>query len=258
MRELALGGMSDYAWRMEPTVLANNIAALRRHLGDNQEKFANRLGVNQSYISKWEKKGVKPSTEPLVALARLAGWDVEDFTNRTWRPDFVAKGADGSTILIEAKKTVRPDHHPTRNASADDGTVDVISLDLSVSMGPGTLIEDMVEEEPVKWDIGLLRVITRSPFHMLRQIKGVGDSMEPTLRTGDRVLIDTSDRMLSRMHGIYWIDHFGAHGLKRLRAAGNGRVLISSDNKVAGGPDFEVDAEELRIHGRAIWFGREL
>ncbi len=153
---------------------------------------------------------------------------------------------------------IHTDALPTRSASADDGTVDIISLDLSVSMGPGTLIEDMVEEDPVKWDIGLLRALTRSPFQQLRQIKGVGDSMEPTLRTGDRVLIDTSDRTLSRMHGIYWIDHFGAHGLKRLRAAGHGRIVISSDNKVAGGPDFEVDADELRIHGRAIWFGREL
>lgn len=256
MRELALSSMSDYAWRMEPTVLANNIAALRRHLGDNQEKFASRLGVNQSYISKWEKKGVKPSTEPLVALARLAGWDVEDFTNRTWRPDFVAKGVDGSTLVIEAKANVRPDLPPTRNASANDGTVEIISLDLSLSMGPGTLIEDFVEEDPVKWDIGLLRIITRSPFHMLRQVKGVGDSMEPTLRTSDRVLIDTSEKMLSRMHGIYWIDHMGAHGLKRLRAAGQGRILIMSDNPNVH--DYEVDADELRIHGRAVWFGREL
>jgi len=71
-------------------------------------------------------------------------------------------------------------------------------------------------------------------------------------------LIDTSERTLTRMHGIYWIDQFGAHGLKRLRAAGQGRIVISSDNKVAGGPDFEVDADELQIHGRAIGTWREL
>ncbi len=136
--------------------------------------------------------------------------------------------------------------------------MEIISLDLSLSMGPGTLIEHMIEEESVKWDIGLLRILTNSPFHMLRQVKGLGDSMEPTLRTGDRVLIDTTSRTVTHMHGIYWIDHHGAHGLKRLRVSSPGRILIASENKIAGGPDFEVSAEELRIHGRAIWFGREL
>ena len=199
-------------------------------------------------------KSLNPSVAMLAHMATALGQPLRLLTD-------AANGSEVDPITTSVEPLtplVAPDILPTRNASADDGTVEVISLDLSISMGPGTLVEDMIEEEPVKWDMGLLRVITRSPFHMLRQVRGIGDSMEPTLRTGDRVLIDTSERMLSRMHGLYWIDHYGAHALKRLRAAGNGRIVISSDNKVAGGADFEVDAEELRIHGRAIWFGREL
>lgn len=147
------------------------------------------------------------------------------------------------------------EHKPTRAIDAGE-TVDVISLDLSISMGPGTLIEEFVEEEPVKFDIGLLRTVTRSPFSSLRVVKGIGDSMEPTLRTYDRLLIDSSEKMLSRAHGIYWIDHLGAHGVKRLRPMGEGRVLIMSDNPAV--PDYDVDAEEIRIHGRAIWLMRDL
>jgi len=212
-------------------------------LGLKQRELAAALGLEENKISK-TKVGERQFKGPELLAARdwLSALELE------------AKSQSKRPLNIRDA----PDRMPTRNASVDDGTVEIISLDLSLSMGPGTLIEDLVEEEPVKWDMGLLRIITRSPFQMLRQVKGVGDSMEPTLRTGDRVLIDTSEKTLSRMHGIYWIDHWGAHGLKRLRAAGQGRILISSDNKLAGGEDFEVDADELRIHGRAVWFGREL
>lgn len=151
--------------------------------------------------------------------------------------------------------TLVSEHAPTRTVDAGD-TVEVISLDLSISMGPGTLIEEFVEEEPVRFDMALLRAITRAPFTSLRVVKGIGDSMEPTLRTADRLLIDTSEKMLSRTHGIYWVDHLGAHGVKRLRPMGQGRVLIMSDNPHV--PDYDVDAEEMRIHGRAIWLMRDL
>lgn len=226
--------------------IANNIAALREARGWARPELAKRMDTSPQQIERLEKGQRGLSSEWIEKAAVALGVPVADIIT----PGAADPNDDGSYRV--------PDRLPTRNASQDDGTVAIISLDLSLSMGPGTLVEDMVEEEPIKWDIGLLRVITRSPFDCLRQVRGIGDSMEPTLRTGDRVLIDTSERMLSRMHGLYWIDHYGAHGLKRLRAAGSGRILISSDNKVAGGPDFEVDADELRIHGRAIWFGREL
>lgn len=222
--------------------IANNIAAFREAKGWARPELAKRMSTTPQQIERLEKGMRGLNTDWIEKAATAFGVPVGDI---------ITPGAADDGYVLS-------DRLPTRSASADDGTVDIISLDLSVSMGPGTLIEDMIEEEPVKWDLGLLRILTRSPFHFLRQIRGIGDSMEPTLRTGDRVLIDTADRALTRMHGIYWIDHFGAHGLKRLRAAGSGRLMISSDNKVAGGPDFDVAADELRIHGRAIWFGREM
>ena len=149
-----------------------------------------------------------------------------------------------------------PDLPPTRDASAGDETVEIVSLDLSLSMGPGTLIEDFVEGEPVKFDLGMVRNITRTPPSRLRLVKGIGDSMEPTLRTSDQVMVDINERALARINGIYWIDHLGTHGIKRLRAASRGRIMVISDN--AGVDNFEVNAEDVRIEGRVIWFAREL
>lgn len=134
--------------------------------------------------------------------------------------------------------------------------VPILKLDLSLSMGPGTLIDDYVEAEPVTFDLAFIRAITRSPSDRLRLVTGIGDSMYPTLMPGDAILIDTTDRAMARQDGIYWINVFGAAGIKRLRAVGPGRVLVKSDNPAMG--DQEVDVEDLRIEGRAIWVARGL
>lgn len=138
----------------------------------------------------------------------------------------------------------------------DDETVELIALDLSLSMGPGTLIEDFIEEERVRMSLAFIQAITRTPSDRLRLVRGIGESMEPTLRTGDRVMVDINERQLTRAHGIYWIDHLGTHGIKRLRASARGKVMIMSDNPTV--PDFEADAADIRIEGRVIWFAREL
>lgn len=143
-----------------------------------------------------------------------------------------------------------------REVDDTDDLVDIVKLDLSLSMGPGTLIGDYVEETVYKFDQQLLRMITRSPASRLRMVTGIGDSMYPTLAHGDSILIDTTERMLSRQDGIYWIDLHGAAGLKRLRTIGGGRILVQSDNPAVR--DQEVEAEELRIDGRAIWYMRGL
>lgn len=149
-----------------------------------------------------------------------------------------------------------PDVPPARLATEDDGTVELQRLDLSLSMGPGTLIDDYVEAEPVRFDPSFVRLITRAPYHRLKLVTGIGDSMYPTLNWGDTIMIDTTDRALAKQDAIYWISVYGASGLKRLRAIGKGRVLVVSDNPSV--PDQEVDAEDLRIEGRAVWFARGL
>jgi transcriptional regulator with XRE-family HTH domain len=138
----------------------------------------------------------------------------------------------------------------------DDDVVEITALDLSLSMGPGTLIEEFVESEPVKMSLNLVQSITRTPSDRLRMVRGIGDSMEPTLRSSDRIMVDINEKQLTRISGIYWINREGAHGIKRLRPAGKGRIAIISDNPIEGND--EVDASELRIEGRVIWFAREL
>lgn len=224
----------DYDLRGE-----NLYRALMRIKPDSlaETDWAVAAGVNRGWFGNLKTQNISPRTDTLRKLLR--------FIERT------------EADLYEALPPgAQPNSLPTISVSHGDDVVEVVSLDLSLSMGPGTLIEEFIEEEPVKFDIGLLRAITRAPLRNLRLVKGHGDSMSPTLNTNDHVLIDTTEKSLSRVHGVYWVDHLGAHGIKRLRPYGEGRILIMSDNPTVS--DYDVDAEEMRIHGRALWFMRNL
>lgn len=217
----------------------NNIQELRARRGWMRPELARRMDTSPQQVERLEKSQRKLSL------------------------DWIDKAAEALSVepwqIIVPLDDEGPNGKANRSPPApanDDDTAEIIALDLSLSMGPGTFIEDFVDGEPVRMSLGFIQAITRTPTDRLRLVKGIGDSMEPTLRTGDQVLVDINERHLSRMNGIYWIDYLGMHGIKRLRAAGQGKLNIGSDNPLV--PDFEVDVADVRIEGRVIWFAREL
>ena len=152
--------------------------------------------------------------------------------------------------------TPTADHVPTRSVDGGE-TAQLLRLDLSLPMGPGATVDDYVEEEPVEFDLGYLRAITRTPVHRLRLARGVGDSMLPTLQSSDEVLIDTTQNQLLHSDRIYAASINGGAAIKRLRPIEGGkRVLVISDNKTI--EPYPVDAHEVLIWGRVIRFARDL
>lgn len=84
-----------------------------------------------------------------------------------------------------------------------------------------------------------------------------GDSMEPTLKTDDMVLVDQSKRT-PRSGNILVIRIDETVSCKRIQELPGHRFKIMSDN--AGYESFEVDAgdENFEILGTIVWFGRNL
>lgn len=228
----------DYASRMGAGTIHSNVRALRKHLALKQAAFAELLNADQSYISKWERD-VVPGPRYLARMAELAATPVDKFMDEPWRPGAPAAAGTPRAVTVDAGEIVP-----------------IQKLDLSLSMGPGTLIDGYVEAEPVAFDLAFIRAITRTATDRLRLVTGIGDSMYPTLNWGDAIMVDTTDRALARQDAIYWINLYGAAGLKRLRTVGQGRVLVKSDNPAVD--DQEVDAADLLIEGRAIWVARGL
>lgn len=221
---VAIGCMANDTHLPEPTAA---VFTRLEALGLTQAQLAAELGLEPNKISK-VRNGDRQFKVP--ELLRAQAWLTDQEGRAT------------------AQRRPHPDIPLTR--SSEDDTVEISALDLSFSMGPGIEIDDYIEETTIRYDLALLRQLTRSSPDMLRLARGVGDSMFPTLHSSDRVLIDTTQRMLNLNDRIWAISLFGAAAIKRLRTIGPNRVLVISDNPDV--PDQEVDAEDLRIGGRVI------
>ncbi|MBF0308087.1 MAG: helix-turn-helix transcriptional regulator [Magnetococcales bacterium] len=96
----------------------------------------------------------------------------------------------------------------------------------------------------------------------LQLISVVGDSMEPTLRDGELILVDLREEFRIRHDAIYVLDHNGVGlRIKRLARMSDGDLVIKSDNQ--NYPPERIPADrlsdiELRVVGRVVWGGRRM
>ena len=63
---------------MEQIYFGQRIAALRKARGMTQEALAQKLGITNQAVSKWETGAADPSTSNLLALAKLFGAPAEE------------------------------------------------------------------------------------------------------------------------------------------------------------------------------------
>ncbi len=99
-----------------------------------------------------------------------------------------------------------------------------------------------------------MREEIRAPESRVIIIETQGDSMSPTILSGDRVIVDAGHKLPSP-DGIYAIrDQFGFIVVKRLqvmRQGGKRTIRIISDNRSHDPED--VGEDEIDIVGRVLW-----
>lgn len=127
-----------------------------------------------------------------------------------------------------------------------------ISVEVHADNGHGVSISsDQVKAEWVM-PPRFVREELRTNVSAVRIVEVLGDSMEPTLKSGDRVLIDTSHRLPSPP-GVYAVwDGYGIviKRIEPVRNADRPMVKLISDNK--NHTAYEVSIEEAAIVGRVI------
>lgn len=139
-----------------------------------------------------------------------------------------------------------------------DGLVEVPMLNVDASAGFGAVAENESAHTRFGFDERWLARLTRAKGTSLSIINVAGDSMEPTLSSGDEVLVDASDQSSRLRDGIYVLRADDALVVKRVTLKPGGRkITISSDNPAYPSWD-DVDRAAIQIVGRVIWFGRAL
>lgn len=198
-----------------------------------------------------------------VSLAQLSGLIGR---NATYLQQFVRKGSprkleegDRATLArflgVDQAELGGPEekyYAPARPRLEADW-VDVPRLPLGASAGPGLY---GAEERPIgalRFGAAWLREQGLEPG-VLSAIAVDGDSMEPTLRNGDEILVDRSPRPLR--DGIHVVRLDDLLLVKRIEQGRGGKVTLISDNRAYS--PIEVATADLDVIGRVVWKGGRL
>ncbi|MBX9885629.1 MAG: S24 family peptidase, partial [Novosphingobium sp.] len=127
---------------------------------------------------------------------------------------------------------------------------DIPRLPLGASAGPGTMAQDAAPVDRLRFSGRWLRQ-QGLELAMLSVIEVEGDSMEPSLRDGDEILVDRSPRALRS--GLHVIRLDDVLLVKRLEPGPAGTLQIISDNPAY--PRMERARADVAVIGRVVWKG---
>jgi phage repressor protein C with HTH and peptisase S24 domain len=213
------------------------------------------------------------ATDPRLLLERLCAERGEDFAglsrmlgrNAAYIQQFVRRGVPKRLKEEERRKLARyfsvsetllgglPE-----SDELEDGLVSVKRHPVSVSAGPGALVTGEGGKACFAFDERWLKALTATPPSKLSIVRVEGDSMAPTLNSGDDILVDPGDPGERLRDGIYVLRVDDALIVKRLALDPAGRrVTVQSDNPAH--PDWpDCGLGDVRPIGRVIWAGRRV
>jgi phage repressor protein C with HTH and peptisase S24 domain len=209
------------------------------------DRLARAMGVSPSAFRKWLKGEAEPSRERLVALAHAAGVGI------AW----LAEG-EGPVPAFEAITSSRRRADKSDSPAENDWAQFVLLPHRPKAAAAGSV--SPANPTASEW-IALRHDWIRSicgvePSELVLEM-ATGESMTPTIRDGNVMLIDTTDRTF-RSFGIYVLEINGQRLVKRVQRKHDGSLVLISDN-TAYQPD-TVDrsaADDIAVVGRVVWAG---
>jgi transcriptional regulator with XRE-family HTH domain len=224
------------------SAVSRQLKQLRQRAGLSIREVAQALGMEHGSSYQHYEDRFKKALLPLDLVRKLV-------------PIFEPNGVEAGELYALAGVNAtgeRPIVAAPPRADANGRTIRIEELDVRASAGAGLLGEN--EKVVAEWHVpsGVVRGYSTAPAAELRIITVMGDSMEPTLQPGQRVLVDTGDRKPSPP-GIFVVwDGLGLV-IKRVQMLPHSeppRVKISSDN--AKYDPYERTLDEAYIQGRVI------
>lgn len=204
------------------------LARLIEEKGAEMAALSRMLGKNAAYIHQYIHRGSprRLGEEERRALAHYFGID---------------ESLLGGPVRLSADALVPVARRPVRAAA-----------------GQGAWNEAEAQEGQFAFHPRWLKAITAARPDQLAVIRVEGDSMAPTLKAGDDILIDHADAGARLRDGIYVLRMDDTLLVKRLAVHPfDRRVTIQSDNPSY--PDWpDRSPADLDIVARVLWAGRKL
>lgn len=197
-------------------------------------QIAKKMGVSVQSVYAWEN-GAMPKSSRLEELAGILGVTVQWLT------------------FGEGK---------VQSFRQEDGSIAVPMLRAQVSAGGG--------EQEITTD-SIVRLMDIAPKWLNEHLPSVnktslavfsihGDSMDPTLKDSDIILVDSSVREISR-DGLYVVAYDGMLFSKRFQPVPGHKLIMISDNPAYRDVEIDLNIQELRffVLGRIVysWSGEK-
>lgn len=159
------------------------------------------------------------------------------------------------TPFMEGKPEV--DHNAAKDHTISRARTLVSIYDVQASAGHGSIVESEQVIDRLAFPPGYLKRITSASEADLAIIGVKGDSMLPTLKDDDVVMLDTAKTSLG-FDGLFVLRLDGALHVKRIsRSSEPGLISIISDNK-SEYPTVSRKIEDIEVIGKVIWMGKKV
>lgn len=227
------------------------VARLQRIVGHwrSADRLARAMGVSPSAFRKWLKGEAEPSRERLVALADAAGVGIAWLAKGEGpQPRFrdAARAGAGAALMAGVDPQaflVLPRHAEDAAAAAGAETPAPPDAQASAFIAFG--------HDWIRRSFGV------GPEDLMLE-SAVGESMQPTVKDGDLLLVDTTDRRF-REFGVYILEYAGQRLVKRVQRKLDDGLLLISDNTAYEAERIPPErAREVKVLGRVVWSGGRL
>lgn len=227
------------------------MALIAVNFDGNKSAFARAVGRSPNYIHRLclplDNKDSKGLGESLArrleeSLRLPMGWFDTNQPHPEWRM------REPPTVQVNARRqTVAAVEYV--NDQAEYAMIKRRQINLSA--GNGNLVFEEEDAPPLAFRQAWLESNGLDP-EMLVVAYVKGDSMSPTIRDGDTVLINTADRGITdgKIYAMRQGDHLRIKRLSRRTLS----ILIISDNRDFDPEEIPIQrADELHIIGRVVW-----
>jgi phage repressor protein C with HTH and peptisase S24 domain len=209
------------------------------------DRLAKATGVSPSAFRKWLKGLAEPSRDRLVALAEAAG------VNVSW----LAKGEGAEPDLMSLAGRARSPQSFELGGSLNPAQFLVLPKRREAAAAGSGHQTTNIPTEFIGFRYDWLRATFGRELGDLVLEVAVGESMEPDIRDGNLLLLDTTDRTF-RNFGIYVVEVRGERLVKRVQRKFDGSLILISDNRMYLPESIDAEmAKEVKVVGRVIWRG---
>lgn len=222
--------MSRVKSSMDKIIFGEKLRAFRKAQGITLQVFADKLNTSNGYLSAVERGQKKPGADLIFALKREYGFQIED----------------GPTPS-------------ERTESSDKDYIHIPLYDVRAAAGDGSYVDTEDKKDLLIFRRWFIEEELRGKAENFSLIFVDGESMIPTLRPGEIIMVDHRDRAFQR-DGVYIIQMDGTLIVKTVRNLPDNQAEIISDNPAYG--KFSINKKEpppdFRVVGRVVWTGKRM